>query len=112
MNKTEFLSRVVCPQCNSRIIGSAPFNSSNLLCNCRLSRHIINGSHHTVKLFLSKEMVVIVTTYGSEEIESTFYVASEDRVFYPLLYMKEIPDFIFLPLNQLIQKLKILISFT
>lgn len=121
MTPEEFIKKVVCPLCQTKIDQKPPFQSNSLVCNCRLSKQIIikrshNNPHtsYTFKLSLNKEMMMVVKIYDGEDIlpPTHFYVAHEDRPFFPLYELKEIPDYIFLPLKDLIAKLELYATFS
>lgn len=112
MSPQEFLEKVICPSCRSKLDLQAPFNNG-LVCKCRLSlQKVYKASRidRSFKLYLTSELLMHVSIYSKED--PWFYIASEDRPFYPLYQQREIPDYIFMPVDILIPKIELLTTFS
>lgn len=115
MNVKEFFQQVICLACRSKIDQKAPFNNG-LVCLCRRSICNVVKSIYTIrsfKLYLNEELLMYVSASDDPAGHPIFYVAAPDRPFYPLIQeMREIPDYIFLPLDKLIPKIELLTTFS
>lgn len=114
MTPQEFLEKVVCLKCRTKIDQKAPFNNG-LVCNCRLSVcSVVKESKILLsyKLYISKDLMAYVSISEDPNSNIIFYVASPSRPFFPLLQPEEIPDYIFLPLDILIPKIELLTTFS
>lgn len=119
MTQDEFLKKVVCPQCKNKIDSKAPFNSG-LTCNCRLSKHIIfkpsysnpgDWVNHVYQLHLSNEIILVVHTYSDPKEGPFIYVARPEEPLNAIFEQSGIPDYIFDPLSQLLQRIETLVTF-
>jgi len=111
MNQEQFLEKVVCPRCETKMDNKVPFNSP-LVCVCRQSKCMSTGTSTSFKLNLNSELSIFVQIFNDKAKQPYFYIAAENRPFYPLYKEDLIPDFIFLPLDQLIHKVEILATFS
>jgi len=117
MSPKEFLERVICPSCRTKVNQKAPFNKQ-AVCNCRQSLcNVIKvygweEPNRSYKLYVTEEMIIYISIFGDPIMNPLFYVATSIRPFYPLFEQKEIPDYIFLPLDKLITKLELLTTFS
>lgn len=106
----EFLKLVSCPRCKSQIKNQVPFFNNKLVCLCRRSTKQELSAVSSFKLSVTDKMFMYTAIYPNRD--PLFYIAEEERPFYPLVSQNEIPDYIFLPLEQLVPKLELLITFS
>ncbi len=124
MNELDFIDKVVCPQCLSKIEYKAPFNTGSV-CKCRKSKKVIHNQYHSssgidminyhFELALSDKLKIIICIYAEYKLQPYVYVSStddDDKYAKKIFEQLGIPDYIFLPLDQLISKIEILSTFS
>lgn len=119
MTEDEFLNRVVCPQCKTKIDTKAPF-TTGFVCNCRLSKHIVfkpsygaisDYINHVYQLHLSNDIIVVVHTYSDPREGPFIYIAHPKEPLNPIFEQFGIPDYIFEPLYKLLHRIETLVTF-
>lgn len=112
MTRKEFLNKVICPICQTKIIKSIELSTvtTRLQCECKLSLKQEMDTVSIFKLSLGNHMFIYISLYASGEDD--FYIAYEERPFNPLFIQSEIPDYIFMPYKDLAVKIELLSTFS